>query len=102
MIAKTILPDMQIRLQLSDPICWRSVSDSIHALLGYSANDIQQGRVTFSSVIHPDDKDIATVIFSSGLEEASGDFNFRMRQASGRIRCLKGHYEKHEIRSVIA
>ena len=94
MIAKTILPDMQIRLQLSDPICFLSVSDSIHALLGYSANDIQQGRVTFSSLIHPDDQDIATVIFSSGLEEASGDFNFRMRQASGRIRCLKGHYEK--------
>ena len=94
MTAKTILPDVKIRLRLGDPISVLSASESIHALLGYSANDLSQGRVVLSALIHADDQDIASVIFSTELTAVSGDFNFRMRQASGRIRCLKGHYEK--------
>ena len=94
MTAKTILPDVKIRLRLGDPISVLSASESIHALFGYSANDLSQGRVVLSALIHADDQDIASVIFSTELTAVSGDFNFRMRQASGRIRCLKGHYEK--------
>ena len=71
-----------------------SVSDSIEALLGFTADDYLSGRVSLKQQIHPHDSDIADLLFSSDDSTASGSFNLRLRQANGRIRCIKGQYNK--------
>ena len=94
MTAKIILPDAQIRLLLGDPISVLAVSDSILGLLGYSADDVRHGQVSLPALIHQDDSDIADALFSLSTATAAGACNLRMRQANGKIRCLKGAYEK--------
>jgi len=50
--------------------------------------------VSLQSRIHADDQDIADDLFSTEINKSSGTFNIRLRQANGRIRCVKGHYTK--------
>jgi hypothetical protein len=50
--------------------------------------------VSLQGQIHPHDQDIADVLFSTDTSDNSGYFNLRLRQANGRIRCVKGHYTK--------
>ena len=94
MVSRVILPDAQFQLRLGDSFCVLSVSESIHALLGYSAEDFQLGKISLRQLIHRDDQDVVGDLFSSEIHCASGEFNVRMRQANGKIRCLKGRYKK--------
>jgi PAS domain S-box-containing protein len=71
-----------------------SVSDSIEALLGFSASDFFEGRASFASRIHVDDQDVAALLFSPAPAPDSGEFHIRLRQANGKIRCFKGEYQK--------
>ena len=71
-----------------------SVSDSIEALVGFSADDYLSARVSLKQQIHPHDADIADRLFSSADPGASGSFNIRLRHAAGRIRCISGQYSK--------
>ncbi len=71
-----------------------SVDASIEALLGFTADDYLSGRVSLRQQIHPHDSDIAERLFSPGDPAASGTFNLRLRQANGRIRCIRGQYGK--------
>jgi len=71
-----------------------SVSDSIEALLGFTAEDYLSARVSLKLQIHPDDSDIADRLFSTGDPGTSGTFNIRLRHANGRIRCISGQYSK--------
>ncbi len=71
-----------------------AVSDGVHALLGYSEADFLSGKMTLNQLIHADDQDIADTLFSQPTQDDEGDFNIRLRQASGRIRCMKGHSQK--------
>lgn len=94
MNSKIILPEVRIRLQLSQPLRVLSASDSVHALLGFSAGEMLDGKVSLLSLIHTDDQDIADKLFSSDSVLATGEFNIRVRQANGKIRCIKVSYEK--------
>ena len=88
------LPDVRICLALTDQLPVLSVSDSIEALLGFTTEDFTSLRITLNELMHPHDRDIAEMLFSDTLQPASGSFNIRLRQANGRIRCIKGFYEK--------
>ena len=71
-----------------------AASSGVQALLGYGEADFLSGKVTVPNLIHADDQDIAAILFSTDLRETDGDFNIRVRQADGRIRCVKGRYHK--------
>jgi len=86
--------EARVSLALKGQLPIVSVSDSIEALLGFTADDYLSGRVSLKQQIHPQDSDIADMLFSSGDPGASGDFNIRLRHANGRIRCIIGQYSK--------
>jgi PAS domain S-box-containing protein len=87
--------EAKVSLALKEGLPILSVTDSIEALLGYTADDYLSGRVSLKQQIHPHDIDIAEMLFSSGSDSAeSGAFNLRLRQANGRIRCIRGQYSK--------
>jgi len=69
-------------------------SPSVQALLGYDAGEFLAGRVALPQLIHADDRDIADVLFSPLRSNHEGDCNLRVRQAGGRILCVKGHYRR--------
>jgi hypothetical protein len=71
-----------------------SVCDGIVELLGFRPEDFLTGAVTLIERIHPHDQDIAEIWFGCAREEARGALNVRVRQANGRIRCIKGEYDK--------
>ena len=76
-----------------------SVSDGTEALLGFKPDDFLAGKVSLKSLVHADDQDIASDLFSNQINNNSGTFNIRLRQANGRIRCVKGYYTKEFISS---
>jgi len=69
-----------------------SASASIRSLLGYTAAQFVSGDVSWSNLVHKDDKDIVDKLFSPSLVPATGVFNIRIRHADGRIRCIRGQY----------
>lgn len=72
-----------------------AVSHGVQALLGYSAEDFLSNKIALPQLIHADDLDIAETLFSPAFSGNMGDCNLRIRQANGRILCVKGHY-RHE------
>lgn len=66
----------------------------MQALLGYPAADFLSGRTALPALIHPEDRDIADTLFSPASPEKSGDCNLRIRQADGRILCVKSVYRR--------
>lgn len=83
-----------ICLALDKVVTVLSVSDSIEILLGYSPDDFLSARMTLAERIHPQDQDIASRLFAPDLEEISGSVNIRLRQANGRIRCVRAEFAK--------
>ncbi|MEF8749155.1 MAG: PAS domain S-box protein [Candidatus Accumulibacter propinquus] len=83
-----------IRLILNESWQVLSVCDGIVELLGFRPEDFLTGAVTLIERIHPHDQDIAEIWFGCAREEARGALNVRVRQANGRIRCIKGEYDK--------
>lgn len=88
------MSDTRIRLSLNDPMTVLSVTDDIEAMLGYRADEFLTGKVSFKERIHARDQDIAVVLFSPAPEQSSGSSNIRLRQADGRIRCVRVDYSK--------
>ena len=78
---------------------WRvlSVSAGVELMLGHAANDFVRGSVSLGELIHPDDGDLAAVLFAPDCARATGVFNLRLRQACGRIRCVRATYEKSQL-----
>lgn len=97
--------EANIRISLSTPITTLSVDEHIYALLGFSANDFISGKINLQNLMHQDDQDIAATLFSSELPTKtttnSRSFNVRLRHADGRIRCIKGYYEKIVLDNVL-
>ena len=83
-----------IRLILNESWQVLSVCDGIVELLGFRPEHFLTGAVTLIERIHPHDQDIAEIWFGSAREAARGALNVRVRQANGRIRCVKGEYDK--------
>lgn len=90
---KSIL-EVSIRLSLINATSIvLSITDSIERLLGYSEEDFLSGRISLKELFHPDDLDIAEILFS--IQDLSeGVFNIRLRHANGRICCIKMLYSK--------
>lgn len=87
--------ESKLCLALTDQISVLSASDSIEEMLGFSADDFVNARVSLKELIHSDDSDISSTLFSTDTETRSGTFNIRIRHANGRIRCIRGFYDKH-------
>jgi len=92
--ASNPIPEARISLALTDQMPVLSVSDSIVDLLGYAAEDFLAARIALKDLIHLCDLDISDMLFSCDLQHCSGNFNIRLRQSSGTIRCIRGSYEK--------
>ncbi len=88
------LPDVKICLALTGHLPVLSVSDTTEALLGFTAEDFLSLKVSLKELIHPHDYDIAELLFSPDLQPGTGSCNIRLRQANGRIRCIKCFYQK--------
>jgi len=67
-------------------------SDAVFDLLGFTAQQLLNGSVSWPERVHADDQDILARLFSPDLSPAQGSFNIRARHADGRIRCLQGKY----------
>jgi PAS domain S-box-containing protein len=89
--------EASISILLANPLSVLSVSGSIEEILGYPVEDFFSNHVSLKDLIHPHDADISEMLFSLDPSYSSGEFNVRIRQANGRIRCLKGSY-KNKIR----
>ena len=59
------------------------------ALTGYPPDDFVAGRVTLQDRIHPDDRDIAHLLFTPDSPPADGSCNLRVRQVFVRTRTVK-------------
>jgi PAS domain-containing protein len=84
----------KIRFALDEPLTVLSIDDGIESLLGFGNEEFLTSRVSLKDRIHPEDADIAGMLFSPRLEEETGSFNIRLRHADGRIRCVRGEYSK--------
>ncbi len=82
------------QLLLSSPPQVLSVDDGVLALLGHAAADFVAGRIDLPGCIHAHDDDIAALLFASAGEAGGGVVNLRLRQADGRIRCVRGEYQR--------
>ncbi len=86
---------IEVRMQLAPngqlPVL--SASPEIEQLLGFSPASLLSGEVPFRGRIHLDDQDIVDMLIAVPHGQ-SGTFNIRLRQADGRIRCVKGQYSK--------
>ncbi len=89
-----LVPEVTMRLALTGHLPVLTVSDGVEALLGFPASAFRNGKVSLSSCIHDDDRDIADALFATTPGDAQGDHNLRLRQAGGRIRCVRAHYRK--------
>jgi len=85
------------QIALSAPPRTLEVSGDIDGLLGFSADDFLNGRFALHDRIHADDADIAASLFAIAPDAHEGSFNLRLRQASGRIRCVKALYAKSSL-----
>jgi two-component system, sensor histidine kinase and response regulator len=77
------------------------VSDGVVGLLGFPSADFLANRITLRDRIHADDQDIADQLFAPVDAPASGTANLRLRQANGRIRCVKVHFAKAAVEDKI-
>ena len=87
--------ETDIRISLTSPRTVLFVTEGVYELLGFKVDDFLTGRVTLESQIHAHDQDVADELFSPEFNQSkSTTFNIRLRQANGRIRCVKGTYTK--------
>ncbi len=73
-----------------------AVTEDVQRLLGFSSEDFLAARVSLKELIHIHDSDIAEILFSAAAGQSSGSFNIRIRQANGKIRCIRGEYTKKQ------
>ena len=87
--------DVRFRIERSDPARTVSVDGCVERLLGFRPEAFLSGEVSLVSLIHQGDQDVADVVFSdqsNAPDSARGTFNIRLRQANGRVRCVRGEY----------
>ncbi len=90
----TPILEARLRIALDAPHRALDASASIHDLLGFRGEDFTGGAIALRDRIHADDQDIAERLFSPADAPCAGAVNLRLRQADGRIRCVKVPYVK--------
>jgi diguanylate cyclase (GGDEF)-like protein/PAS domain S-box-containing protein len=86
--------EANLSIALSDQLSVLSVSDGIEELLGFSRADFLDGRVRLQDRIHPDDAQIAELLFCAGAADCGGTIHLRLRHADGGVRCVRGEYSR--------
>jgi len=71
-----------------------SVGEDVEALLGYAQEEFLTAKVQLKDRIHLEDAGLAQTLFSQNSTNTSGSVNLRIRDADGRIRCVKARYTK--------
>jgi len=71
-----------------------SADHNLYQMLGYKFDELKESKQPFSTLIHIDDKDIATALFSLEPQETVININFRLRHPNGKIICLLADYQK--------
>jgi diguanylate cyclase (GGDEF)-like protein/PAS domain S-box-containing protein len=89
-IGIALMTDAHFRLFLNEPAL--SVTGGVESLLGYKPDDFISGGILLKNLVHAEDKDIFEGLFAA--DKPSGDFNIRILQANGRMRCVSGHYSR--------
>ncbi|HOE40655.1 MAG TPA: PAS domain S-box protein [Rhodoferax sp.] len=93
-------PEVLLQLLSVAPHTVSSVAGDVESMLGYSASKLLQGEVSILALIHPDDQDVLDAMLhiqpQSAAQPQTHVCNLRLRQASGRIRCLVAQYA-HEL-----
>lgn len=85
----------EFHIRLGDGMRVSTVTGTPETLLGYSEAQFTAGTVRLEKLIHTDDQDIAERMFSHATSTGMQQVNFRLRQANGRIKCIKGLYKKN-------
>ncbi|MDP2196610.1 MAG: ATP-binding protein [Rhodocyclaceae bacterium] len=88
------VPEASFRFMLGDSPSLLAVNAQVELLLGFPRANFLDGTVALPERIHADDQDLAAALFSPACQPDHGVFNLRVRQANGRIRCVKALYEK--------
>ncbi len=83
-------PDVSFTFELGPDLALKAIDGEPHALLGYSAGQLLQGRHGLHRLIHPGDQDVAAKLFAPDALPGSGPVNLRLRHADGHIRCVAG------------
>jgi PAS domain S-box-containing protein len=81
---------------LAESVSVIAATGDVGTLLGYPAVALVQGEVSLPERIHGDDADIAEALFGPDIPRGEQVDNLRLRQASGRIRCVKAIYAKRQ------
>lgn len=89
--SKTVI--LSFSLTQSELNCVGVVND-IQALTGYSSNELLSGAITFNQIIHPDDLDIASTIFSHGHQAQLTHLSLRITHKNGKIKIFPVSYLK--------
>lgn len=82
------------RFELMSPPQLVSVSGGVQELLGFTPEEFHNSKVQLRDRVHAGDAELAELLFSANLDHPSGTFNIRLRHADGKIRCVKGSFEK--------
>ena len=82
--------DAHFRYRIGDDeVVIVAVSGNPQRLLGFDAQAFLAGTRDLRALIHADDADIAARLFAPQATVARQIANLRLRQANGRIRCVK-------------
>ena len=83
-----------LRIELSDPPRYVSLSSGMETLLGFSPQDFLSSRVHLKDRVHRDDAGLLDSLFSPGLEQPSGTLHLRLRRADGKMICACARFSK--------
>lgn len=86
--------DAAFRYVLSKPPHLASASGSVEALTGFNQDDFLSSRIELRDRVHSEDLPFFDSLFSSDMQRPCGSFNFRLRHADEKIRCVKGKFEQ--------
>lgn len=84
------IPGAIYRCQCDDDRMMGYISDAIETISGYSASDFIQNQIrTYTSVIHPDDRDLVEVIINHGIiTQEPYVLDYRVLHQDGSIRWV--------------
>ncbi|HCI52130.1 MAG TPA: hypothetical protein DE312_02165 [Gallionella sp.] len=85
---------VELHILLSDSPVVLSVSSGVEALLGFTPDNFMAGHISLPDRIHPEDDDLASLLFLNLDSPVYGGFPIRLRQANGQIRIVRLDFEK--------
>ena len=88
-------PGVTFCFALADTPLILSVDAGVIALLGFQPEALLSGAVNLPDRIHPDDGDLAALLFSPTVAPGAGAFQLRLRCADGRILCVRADYRAY-------